>query len=73
MRTSTRQNLRRGIAEGVFTTPYSVVVMPGAFVLSALLPQWFGLEKAVYGFLVSLPFLANAAQTLALPLLAGRY
>ena len=46
--------------------------MPGAFVLSALLTQWFGLEKAVYGFLVSLPFLANAAQTLALPLLAGR-
>ncbi len=46
--------------------------MPGAFVLSALLTQWFGLEKAVYGFLVSLPFLANAAQTLALPLLTGR-
>jgi MFS family permease len=46
--------------------------MPGAFVLSALLTQWFGLEKSAYGFLVSLPFLANAAQTLALPLLAGR-
>jgi MFS family permease len=46
--------------------------MPGAFVLSALLTQWYGFEKAVYGFLVSLPFLANSAQTLALPLLAGR-
>lgn len=45
--------------------------MPGAFVLAALLTQWFGIEKTVYGFLVSLPFLANAAQTLALPLLAG--
>ena len=45
--------------------------MPGAFVLSALLTQWFGLEKSAYGFLVSLPFLANAAQILALPLLAG--
>ena len=46
--------------------------MPGAFVLSALLTQWFGLEKSAYGFLASLPFLACAAQTLALPLLAGR-
>ena len=72
MRTTTRKNLRAGIAEGLLTTPYSVVVMPGAFVLSALLTQWFGLEKSAYGFLVSLPFLANAAQTLALPLLAGR-
>jgi MFS family permease len=72
VRTSTRQNLRTGITEGILTTPYGVVTMPGAFVLAALITQWFGLEKAVYGFFVSLPFLANAAQTLALPLLAGR-
>jgi len=72
VRTTTRQNFRAGIAEGLLTTPYTVVVMPGAFVLSALLTQWFGLEKSAYGFLVSLPFLANAAQTLALPLLTGR-
>jgi MFS family permease len=72
VRTTTRKNLRAGIAEGLLTTPFTVVVMPGAFVLSALLTQWFGLEKSAYGFLASLPFLACAAQTLALPLLAGR-
>ena len=71
MRISARQNLRRGIAEGILTTPYGVVFAPGAFVLAAMLTQWFGIEKAVYGFLVSLPFLANAAQTLAFPFLAS--
>ncbi len=72
MKSTTRLNFRAGIVEAILTTPYTVVVMPGAFVLAALLTQWFGLDKPAYGFLVSLPFFANAAQTLVLPLLAGR-
>jgi len=69
IRISTRQNLRRGIAEVILMTPFGVVFAPGAFVLAALFTQWFGIEKTVYGFLVSLPFLANAAQTLVFPFL----
>ena len=65
-----RRNLRAGLIEGLLTTPYSVVAIPGSFLLAALMTQWFGIEKSAYGWIVSLPSWANALQALALPIIA---
>jgi MFS family permease len=65
-----RRNLRIGLLEGLLATPYTVVSVPGGFLLAALLTQWFGIEKSTFGWIVSLPSWANALQALVLPLLA---
>jgi hypothetical protein len=67
---SSRRNLRIGLMEGLLTTPYTVVTIPGGFLLAALLTQWFAVEKSAFGWIVSLPSWANALQALALPLIA---
>jgi hypothetical protein len=65
-----RSNLRIGLIEGLLATPYTVVSVPGGFLLAALLTQWFAVEKSTFGWIVSLPSWANALQVLALPALA---
>jgi MFS family permease len=68
--THSRSNLRTGLIEGLFSTPFTVVSIPGGFLLAALLTQWFGIDKSAFGWIVSLPSWANALQVLALPALA---
>ncbi len=68
--TNSRSNLRTGLIEGLFSTPFTVVSIPGGFLLAALLTQWFGIDKSAFGWIVSLPSWANALQVLALPALA---
>lgn len=50
--------------------PWNFLSLPGNFIIAALLTQQFGLGKAAYGLIVSLPLWSNAAQIFLLPLLA---
>jgi hypothetical protein len=67
---NSRRNLRIGLIEGLLATPFTVVSIPGGFLLAALLTQWFAVDKSAFGWIVSLPSWANALQVLALPALA---
>jgi MFS family permease len=67
---SSRRNLLIGTGEGVLAMPWNYLSLPGNFVIAALLTQYYGLGKATYGLLVSLPLWSNAAQIVVLPWLA---
>jgi MFS family permease len=67
---NSRQNLRIGIIEGLLSTPYSVAVIPGSFIIAALLTQWFGIGKSSFGWIVSMPSWTNVLQAALLPFLA---
>ena len=67
---NSRKNLRIGIIEGLLSTPYSVAVVPGSFIIAALLTQWFGIGKSSFGWIVSMPSWTNVLQAALLPLLA---
>jgi MFS family permease len=57
-----QRNLVIGMADGVLATPWVFLSIPGAFITTALLTQYFGLNKAVYGLIVALPAIANFSQ-----------
>lgn len=59
-----------GTGEGILAMPWNFLSVPGNFVMAALLTQYYGLGKATYGLLVSLPMWSNAAQIILLPWLA---
>ena len=59
-----------GTGEGILAMPWNFLSLPGNFVVAALLTQYYGLGKATYGLLVSLPMWSNAAQIVLLPWLA---
>lgn len=65
-----RRNLRVGLIEGLLATPYTLVSIPGGFLLAALLTQRFSIESSTFGWIVSLPSWASALQALMLPMLA---
>lgn len=67
---NSRKNLRIGIIEGFLSTPYSVAVVPGSFIIAALLTQWFGIGKSSFGWIVSMPSWTNVLQAALLPFLA---
>lgn len=67
---SKRRNLLIGTAEGVLAMPWVYLSLPGNFVMAALLTQYYGIGKAAYGLLASLPMWSNAAQIFLLPWLA---
>ena len=69
---NTQKNLRIGIIEGLLSTPYSVIVVPGSFIIAALLTQWFGIGKSHFGWIVSMPSWTNVLQAVLLPIF-GRY
>lgn len=66
-----RSNLGNGIWEGMLSTPFTILSVPGSFVLVALLTQYFKMDNAVFGWIVSMPSWSNAAQVVLLPILAG--
>lgn len=66
----TRDNLRTGVVEGLLATPFVILGVPGSFVLMALLSQYFQIDKAVLGGIVSIPSWSHAAQIVAIPVLA---
>jgi len=51
-------------------TPLTILTVPGSFVLVALFSKYFELDKSALGWLVSLPSWSNAAQLVAIPVLA---
>ncbi|MDP0499236.1 MAG: MFS transporter [Verrucomicrobiota bacterium JB022] len=67
---SLRANLTNCIIEGTFATPWVFLALPGNFLLSMLLVDRFGLDKATYGWIASLPFWANFLQVFIVPFLA---
>ena len=67
---SSRSNLVVGTVEGILATPFVILTAPGSFVLVALLSEYFQLDKAALGWIVSLPSWSNAAQVVVIPLLA---
>ncbi len=50
----------------MLATPWVFVAVPGNFVVAALLTQYFGIEKAAYGAIASLPAWSNAVQILVI-------
>lgn len=67
---SSRRNLVIGTGEGILAMPWNFITLPGNFIVAALLTQYYGIGKATYGLLVSLPMWSNAAQIALLPWLA---
>lgn len=67
---SARSNLVTGTFEGMLATPFTILTVPGSFVMMALLGEYFELDKAALGWIVSLPSWSNAAQIAVIPLLA---
>lgn len=65
-----RKNLRIGLWEAVFATPYIYLYVGGNIILAALLTQIFQIGSGPYGLIVSLPALCNSIQFLLVPLLA---
>jgi MFS family permease len=65
-----RRNLFIGTGEGILAMPWNFLSIPGNFIVAALLTQYYGLNKATYGFIVSLPLWGNALQIVVLPWLA---
>ena len=68
--TSSRRNLYIGTGEGILAMPWAFLSLPGNFILSALLTQFYGLDKISYGLIVSLPAWTNAVQIFIIPWLA---
>jgi len=68
--TSSRRNLCIGTGEGILAMPWAFLSLPGNFILAALLTQIYGLDKATYGLIASLPAWGNAAQIFIIPWLA---
>jgi len=66
----TRLNLKRCVWEGAFATPWVVISLPGGFIMVALLTQYFKIQPALFGVLVSLPAWGNALQIVMIPFLA---
>lgn len=64
-----KRNLRIGIGEGMLATPWVFLSLPGGFIMTALLTQYFGLGPAVFGIIVSMPAWANAMQLIYLPVI----
>lgn len=67
---SSRRNLVIGTGEGILAMPWNFITLPGNFIVAALLTQYYGIGKATYGLLVSMPMWSNAAQIALLPWLA---
>jgi MFS family permease len=68
-----RKNLRFCTYDAVVATPFCFLLQPGNFIIAALLVSLFKLTPAVYGLICSIPFLANFAQVLFMPVINRRF
>lgn len=64
------RNLRLGIIEGLLATPWTLLLLPAGFILSALLTLYFEIPPDIYGLIVSMPAWANASQIVLAPVVA---
>ncbi|MEX2381272.1 MAG: MFS transporter [Opitutales bacterium] len=63
----TRQNLRTCSLDGILATPWSIVSLPGSFLVASLLNVYFQVGPFWFGVIVSMPALANALSILLVP------
>ena len=66
------RNLRLSTTDGITAAPICYLILPGNFIVAALLVGCFKLSPAVYGVIGSMPYWGNFAQGLVLPLLNRR-
>jgi MFS family permease len=63
----TRQNLRTCSLDGILATPWSIVSLPGSFLIASLLNVYFQVGPFWFGVIVSMPAFANALSILLVP------
>jgi MFS family permease len=68
----TRNNLRYCSLDGILATPWSVVSVPGSFLMASLLHVELGIPPLWFGVVVGIPALANALAIGLVPLV-GRF
>ena len=68
----TRRNLRNSTLEGLCATPWSILSLPGGFLMAGLLNSFFNVGPFWFGMIAAMPALANAIHILLIPLI-GRF
>lgn len=63
----TRANLRFSTLDGIFATPWTVVSLPGTFLMAPLLNDVFQIGPFWFGLVAAMPALANAIHILLVP------
>lgn len=53
--------------------PITYLILPGNFIVAALLVGQFNLHPSIYGFIVALPFIFNFLQAFVMPFLRRRF
>jgi MFS family permease len=68
----TRSNLRSSTFEGVCATPWTILSLPGGFLMAGLLNSFFNVGPFWFGMIAAMPSLANALHILLIPMI-GRF
>lgn len=63
----TRTNLRTCSIDGILATPWSILSLPGSFLIASLLNLTFKVGPVWFGVIVSMPALANALSIFLVP------
>ena len=67
---SDRNNLRFCTIDGILATPWTLLMLPASFLMSALLTVYYGISPQMFGIIVSIPWWCNALQILAVPVIS---
>lgn len=65
-----RRNLRYSSLDGIFATPWSLLSLPGSFLMAGMLNSLFEVGPLWFGIITAMPALANALQMLLIPFMA---
>lgn len=68
--TQSRLNLRYSTIEGLLATPWTMIMLPGSFIMAPLLNQVYQVSPAWFGRISAMPAAANALQIILIPFLA---
>ena len=66
----TARNLRCSILDGIFATPWTLLSLPGSFLMAGLLNTLFQVGPFWFGVIAAMPALANGLQMGLVPFLA---
>lgn len=64
------RNLKYSTIDGFCSTPWSLLSLPGSFLMAGLLNKYFEVGPFWFGIIASMPALANASNVLLIPVLA---
>ncbi|WFB35650.1 MFS transporter [Kiritimatiellota bacterium B12222] len=65
--TQTRRNLRISSMDGMLATPWSIISIPGSFLVAGMLNSLFHVGPRWFGVIVAMPALANALSIFLVP------